>query len=180
MHGIYTRDMSRDASLITRILDRSSDVPQPNNLNVRFVETPAFPRIDKDTSTIVTRGNHPPVWRYVTGIDPNTGEEIETRVGTTGIYTNPFGPLITAASKLGGVSTFNFFSVPGELAGTLFDVFPGAPAVTDGNRVVFKGNYTTDGIGRTGIYYRTIEDQPIGNDHLFPAGGCGRYCHDCQ
>ena len=171
VHGIYTRDMSRDASLVTRILDRSSDVPQPNNLNARFVETPAFPRIDKDTSTIVTRGNHPPVWRYVTGIDPNTGEEIETRVGTTGIYTNPFGPLITAASKLGGVSAFNFFSVPGELAGTVFDVFPGAPAVTDGNRVVFKGNYTTDGIGRTGIYYRTMEDQPIGNDHLFPAGG---------
>ena len=60
VHGIYTRDMSRDASLVTRILDRSSDVPQPNNLNARFVETPAFPRIDKDTSTIVTRGNHPP------------------------------------------------------------------------------------------------------------------------
>ena len=75
-HGIYTRDMSDEASVITRILDKSTAVPDPNNLETTFVETPSFPRIDMDSDTIATRGNHQPVWGY--------GEEgDETRAGTT-------------------------------------------------------------------------------------------------
>jgi len=164
-HGIYTRDMSRPGSPIERILDRSTEVPQPNNLGTTFVETPSFPRIDMDSSIIATRGNHQPVWSYVP-----EGEVEETRAGTTGIYTNTFGELITGASKLGAVTEFSFFEVP-EFPGVLFEVFPGAPSVTGGNTIVFKGNYTTETPSRTGVYYRTLQDQPIGEDDLTPAGG---------
>ncbi len=116
-HGIYMRDMSA-ASPIIRILDGSSLVPGPNNLGSTFVETPAFPRIDMDSETIVTRGNHPPVWEYTEG-----GEE--TRAGTTGIYANPFGPIMTGAAKLGDIADFSFWEVP-EFPGVRFEVFPGA------------------------------------------------------
>ncbi len=78
-----------------------------------------------DSDTIATRGNHQPVWNYVTAGEPRD----ETRAGTTGIYTNPFGDLITGASKLGAVPEFSFFEVP-EFPGTRFEVFPGAPSVT--------------------------------------------------
>ena len=155
-HGIYTRDMSDPDSKIHKILDRTTQVPDPNNLNTTFVETPSFPRIDMESDTIATRGNHQPVWTYV----PD-GEVDETRAGTTGIYTNPFGELITGASKLGAVEDFSFFEVP-EFRGTLFEVFPGSPAVTGGDTIVFKGNYTAEGIGRTGVYYRRLEDQAAG------------------
>ncbi len=166
-HGIYTRDMSVDDSEIIRILDRSTAVPQPNNLGTLFVETPSFPRIDMDSDTIATRGNHQPVWRYF------LADGTETRAGTTGIYTNPFGPLITGASKLGDVPDFSFFEVP-EFPGIRFEVFPGAPSVTEGDTIVFKGNYTApDGSARTGVYYRELVNDPIPVDgtSLSPAGG---------
>lgn len=152
IHGIYTRDMRRSSNLVVSLLDRDTQIPQPNNLAAEFVETPSFPRIDKDTQTIVTRGNHLPVWRYVTGTDPATGEDIETRAGTTGIYTHPYGRLITGASKLGAVPEFAAFAVPGEAPGTPFDVFPGAPSITRGDTIAFKGNYTVEDIGYTGVY----------------------------
>ena len=96
----------------------------------------------------------------------------ETRAGTTGVYTNPFGNLITGASKLGGVPAFPFFEVP-ERPGTPFDVFPGAPAVTDGSTIVFKGNYTVDLVGKTGVYYRDLTNVsiPVAGGSLAPAGG---------
>jgi hypothetical protein len=152
-HGIYSRNMAVAGAPVVRILDRATEVPQPNNLGTRFVETPAFPRIDMSSSTIATRGNHQPVWRYDL-------DDAETRAGTTGTYTNPFGPLITGASKLGAVPDFEFFEVP-EAPGTPFDVFPGAPAVTDGATLVFKGNYTV-GSGRTGVYFRDLENAEAG------------------
>jgi len=156
-HGIYTRDMSDDNSDIVRILDRTTRVPYPNNLETKFVETPSFPRIDMNSETIATRGNHQPVWSYL----PYDGNE-ETRGGTTGIYSNPFGPLITAASKLGDAPNLFFFEVPEEALATRFEVFPGAPSVTNGDTIVFKGNYTIEGISKTGIYYRTLRDGPAG------------------
>jgi len=162
-HGIYTRDMSLEGSPIVRILDRSSLVPQPNNQGTQFVETPSFPRIDMDANVIATRGNHQPVWKV--------GEDEPS--GTTGIYTNPFGALITGAAKLGDVAEFSFFEVP-EFPGTPFEVFPGAPSVTQGDTVVFKGNYTVGDVGKTGVYYRSLEDQPItvpDGTTLTPAGG---------
>jgi hypothetical protein len=161
-HGIYTRDMAVDDSEIVRILDRTTEVPQPNNLGTTFVETPSFPRIDKNSDTIATRGNHQPVWRYFL-------DGTETRAGTTGIYTNPVGPLITGAAKLGAVPEFDFFQVP-EFPGTTFEVFPGSPSVTEGDTIVFKGNYTDpdDGSARTGVYYRKLIDDQINEG---PGGG---------
>jgi hypothetical protein len=154
-HGIYTRDMAVDDSEIISILDRTTLVPYPNNLETTFVETPSFPRIDIDSDTIATRGNHQPVWRYF--LDDGT----ETRAGTTGIYTNPFDELITGAAKLGDVPEFSFFEVP-EFPGIRFEVFPGAPSVTEGDTIVFKGNYTVGDISKTGVYYRDLEDEPTG------------------
>ena len=52
-------------------------------------------------------------------------------------------------------------------------MFPGAPAVTDGATVVFKGNYTVGTLGRTGVYYRDLTDAPIpllDGTTLAPAG----------
>jgi len=154
-HGIYTRDMSVADSEIIRILDRTTMVPNPNNLESKFVETPSFPRIDIHSATIATRGNHGPVHRYY------LGDETETRAGTTGIYTNPFGDLMTGAAKLGHVSEFSFLGVP-EYGDIEFEVFPGAPSVTNGNTIVFKGNYTAEGSARTGVYYRDLTSEPTG------------------
>jgi hypothetical protein len=149
-HGIYMRDMGQAGSDIVRVLDRTTFVPEPNNLDSTFVETPSFPRIDMHTDTIATRGNHAPVWRY------DLDDENETRAGTTGIYSNPHnGQLITAAAKLGQVPGFEFFGVP-EQNNVTFEVFPGAPSVTNGNVIAFKGNYTGDGTEKTGVYFRHL------------------------
>ena len=157
-HGIYTRDMSDANSEIVMVLDKATPVPGPNNLQSNFVETPSFPRIDMRSDTIVTRGNHQPVQGYFE--DDGT----ETRAGTTGIYTNPYGDLITGAAKLGHVPGFGFFGVPEFSAGTPFEVFPGAPAVTNGNTIVFKGNYTIDGVASTGVYFRHLRPEQAGGD----------------
>ncbi len=173
VHGVYTRNMAANGPLV-KILDRNTEVPQPNNahyspanlLLTTFIEPPSFPRIDIGTNTIATRGNHQPVWEH------SLPDNSETRAGTTGIYTNPFGSLITGASKLGSVLEFSFFQVP-EVPGTPFDVFPGAPAVTDGTTIVFKGNYTAAG-SKTGVYYRDLVNTPIpltAGNSLAPAGG---------
>jgi hypothetical protein len=165
-HGVFTRDMAHGTPLTT-IFQREAPVPYPNNLNSTFVEPPSFPRIDMWSNTIASRANHEPVWQY--NITPKT----ETRAGTTGIYTNPFGDLITGASNLGSVPDFRFFSVPGTYS-TKFDVFPGAPAVTDGATLVFKGNHTLPDpndphrtISKTGVYYRNLTDAPAGG--IMPA-----------
>jgi len=162
-HGIYTRDMSVPGSRIVRILDRKTSVPAPNNIQyppngkyTTFVETPSFPRIDMGSDTIATRGNHQPVWFI------SEGAAYDGAYGTTGIYANPFGTLITGASKLGVLAEFGFFEVPGAPAGTPFDVFPGAPSVTNGSTIVFKGNYTVDGAGKTGVFYRNLKDAVAG------------------
>jgi hypothetical protein len=148
---------------VVKVNDRETLVPQPNNRDTVFHEPPSFPRIDIGSATLVTRGNHQPVWKV----------SDEEQVGTNGIYTNPFGALITGASKLGAVPEFSFFEVP-ECPGTFFDVFPGAPSVTDGNIIVFKGNYTVDNVGKTGVYFRELLNAPIplpDGTSLSPAGG---------
>jgi len=154
-HGIYLRDMSAADSAIVRILDKSTRVPQPNDLETTFVETPSFPRIDMHAQTIVTRGNHGPVRKY------NLSDGSETRAGTTGIYTSLFDELITGAAKLGDIPGNTVFRVP-EFNGIRFEVFPGAPAVTDGGTIVFKGNYTLNDVGKTGVYYRDLTGEPAG------------------
>ena len=166
VHGVYVRDMV-SASPLRMILDRATAVPQPNNRNTVFIEPPSFPRIDIWSDTMATRGNHQPVWNVLEG-----GSTVES-VGTTGIYTNPFGPLTTGTSKLGSVTNFSFFEVP-EVAGTPFDVFPGSPAVADGATLAFKGNYTVNGGGKTGVYYRELTNASIplsDGSALGPAAG---------
>lgn len=149
VHGVYTRDMNI-AGPIVKVLDRDTLVPAPNTENSKFIEPPSFPRIDMVSSMVATRGNHPPVFGYT------LPDGTDTKVGTTGIYTNPFGSLITGVSKLGAALGYSFFQVP-EYPGVAFDVFPGAPAVTQGSTIVFKGNYTVDSVSRTGVYYRNLE-----------------------
>ncbi|MCU0306141.1 MAG: hypothetical protein MUC56_18955, partial [Thermoanaerobaculales bacterium] len=149
-HGVYARDMT-GGSATTKILDRNTVVPSPNNRGSKFIEPPSFPRVDTASQTVATRAVHQPVWK-VTNAEGETVEQL----GTTGIYTNPAGSLITGASKLGVVPDFSYFEVP-EAPGKGFDVFPGAPAVADRSTIVFKGNYTDGGgIGRTGVYYRGL------------------------
>ena len=174
-HGVFTRDMAKKKAALVVIFDRNTTVPQPNNLGSMFVEPPSFPRIDMSSATIASRGNHQPVWNYL------LPDSTETRAGTTGIYTNPFGPLITGASNLGAVPDFNFFAVPGTDPAIKFDVFPGAPAVTDSTTIVFKGNHSvpdptdsTATISKTGVYYRILANRPIpllDGTALSPAGG---------
>ena len=159
-HGVFTRDMNLKGNIVP-IFDRTSLVPQPNNEGTMFVEPPSFPRIDMFSATLASRGNHPPVWNYVVSTDASTGEAIETKAGTTGIYTNPYGTLISGANNLGGVPEFASFGVPG-IPGLKFDVFPGAPAVANQNTIVFKGNFTVGTTGKTGVYYRTLEAGDFG------------------
>ena len=84
VHGVYTRDMNK-LGPVFNLLDRHTRVPQPNNRGTTFTEPPSFPRIDIGSGTVATRGNHAPVWQRADG----------EMVGTTGIYTNPFGALVT-------------------------------------------------------------------------------------
>lgn len=158
IHGIYMRDMSAPDGAVLRVLDRTTEVPPPNNLGATYTETPAFPRIDIDTAAIATRGNHQPVYRH------QLVDGSEARIGSTGIYATPFGDLVTAAANMGDVDELARFRVP-EFAGIRFEVFPGAPAITAGDTVVFKGNYTIDGRAGTGVYFRRLVPGESGGDH---------------
>lgn len=153
-HGVYTRDMSV-ATAVTSIFNRTTLVPYPNNLGTTITEPPSFPRIDQWSQTMASRGNHPPSWKY------QLPDGSESRAGTTGIYTNPFGTLSTGASNLGATPGFEFFGIPDHSA-LKFDVFPGAPAISDTNTLVFKGNYTLAGVAHTGVYYRELANSPAG------------------
>ena len=186
--GIYIRDMTTLAA-INKIADRDTEVPSPNNtcypisgpgedeedpIGVApcvdghtlstYNEFPSFPRIALTADAVATRGNHPPVWTY----DVVEGEE--TRVGTTGAYVNldannTSSPFVTGASLLGAVPAFSdIFAVPGVDPATRFDVFPGAPAITNAGVIAFKGNYSEDTIGKTGVFYRRVIAADAGGD----------------
>ena len=165
--GIFTRDMSGTGGVTVKIADRTTVVPAPNNTLYKpddtlamFNEYPSIPRIAQNASTVATRGNSQPVWTYI------LPDMTETKVGTSGIFANPAGSLITGVNLLGavpnpgmgvvGTDYFPYFQVPGAVAGTRFDVFPGSPAVTDENIIAFKGNYTENLIGKTGVFYRDL------------------------
>ncbi len=165
MSGIFTKDLANPGAAIQAVATRLTTVPAPNNttyppddLLSTFIEFPSIPRIGMWTTTVATRGNAQPVWTYqVDGAD--------TKAGTTGIFANPGGELMTGVSLLGavpaptvpelGANYFPFFAVPGAPPGTKFDVFPGSPSVTDHQVITFKGNYT-DGVGKTGVYFRDL------------------------
>jgi hypothetical protein len=178
-HGIFLRNMTAGTAVET-LFDRKTAVPQPDDTSATFTEPPSFPRIDIYSNTVASRGSHQPVWEYKIGIDPVSGLPLTTKAGTTGIYTDPFGPLISGANNLGAVPEFALFAVPGakDLQGNpiKFDVFPGAPAVADKTMIVFKGNYTQTNsddstTSKTGVYYRKLTDAPIGTDPAFEHTG---------
>jgi hypothetical protein len=99
--------------------------------------------------TVFTRGGTVPQPVWQNDVD-------DTRTGSAGVYTNPNGTPITAAAMLGDVPGFEYFQVPIDQVplGTGFDQFPGSPAVTERNTIVFKGNFTVGGVGKTGVFYR--------------------------
>jgi hypothetical protein len=168
--GIYMRNLAELGPLFV-VFRRHGTVPQPNNTTIGkddqlawFNEFPSVPRIDAGSDTIATRGQSTPVWTYM--LDDGS----ETRTGTAGIYTSSgHGTATTGASMLGdvyegGIQTFQYFQVPvhgDKVAGyvparTGFDQFPGSPAVTERNTIVFKGNFAVGGVGKTGVFYRDI------------------------
>lgn len=178
--GVYTCDMSGLESCLSDdievIADATTLAPAPNNTQESFIEFPSIPRITADASPnsnagsglVATRGQHQPVWEY-------SIEDEETRVGTTGIYTKPAldGTLATAASQVGIVPGFEYFAVPMPYPSydpnvdepLKFDVFPGAPSPTivgADEVITFKGNYTVDDVGKTGVFFRYLnQDQPV-------------------
>jgi len=153
--GVWVVDLCSSPAL-QAVLDTSMAVPDPDNTGAVFNETPSIPRIDQSSPLLATRGNSPPVWTYT---DPISG--LETRAGTTGIFTWIDGPLATGVNTLGHVLEFSRFQVPLPApGGTKFDVFPGSPSATNGKYIVFKGNYTVEEngapAGKTGVYFRDI------------------------
>lgn len=156
--GIYARQLP--AGPVRTIANLKATVPAPNNTLypvpdggvdrlATFIEFPSTPRLAMAANAVATRGNHRPVWT-----PPGAEDE---RAGTTGVYVDfdaddAASPLVTGASKLG--ASFTHFAVPGAAWGTPFDVFPGAPAVTDDGTIAFKGNFTEAGVAKTGVYYR--------------------------
>jgi hypothetical protein len=163
--GIYMRNLAEQGPLFM-VFRRGGTVPQPNNTTIgkdnqlaSFNEFPSVPRIDAGSDTIATRGQSTPVWTYM------LADGSETRTGTAGVYTSSgHGMPTTGASMLGdvfesGVQIFPYFQVPVHAAvpsGTGFDQFPGSPAVTERNTIVFKGNFAVGGVGKTGVFYRDI------------------------
>jgi len=153
--GVWAVDLCSSPAL-QPVLDTTMAVPDPNNTDAVFNETPSIPRIDISSPLLATRGNSPPVWTYT---DPVSG--LETRAGTTGVFTWREGAPSTGVSALGHVLEFSHFQVPLPApAGTKFDVFPGSPSPADGKHIAFKGNYTVEEngalAGKTGVYFRDI------------------------
>jgi hypothetical protein len=170
--GIYMRSLAEQGPLYM-VFRRGGPVPQPNNTTTgkggelaTFNEFPSVPRIDAGSDTIATRGQSTPVWTGL--VKDEYGNLVETKTGTSGIYvTSSHGMPATGASMLGDVyeydasgaivRTFPYFQVPvhGDVpAGTGFDQFPGSPAVTERTTIVFKGNFSVGGVGKTGVFYR--------------------------
>lgn len=123
--------------------------------------------INKDN--IATRGNHRPVYEYTVGAD-------KTRSGNTGLYFNldPKDDVTTtdtsldfqtAVAKLGSIAGFPIFEVPEVANGTVFDVFPGSPAIDDQGKIAFKGNYaivdmiSNTSVSQTGVFYRQLQQE---------------------
>jgi hypothetical protein len=167
--GIYSRNMSNGdvpENSINTIAGGQMLVPFPNNLEATFIEFPSIPRIAIHANAVATRGNHSPVWEFIP-----PGETENTRAGTSGVYFHPNAlstgsALNTGSSKLGLVPEFSFFAVPGVPEGTIFDVFPGSPSITDFLFIAFKGNYTelvgSNLLSKTGVFYRGLVAEPAG------------------
>ena len=171
--GIFVRDMLVGGSIV-RQAGRRTLVPQPNNLTTEFIEFPSFPRMSINEDNIATRGNHGPVWKFM------LEEDTESKSGNTGLYFNlvtnddiestvgTSPNLQTGVAKLGNVPQFSsIYQVPGlgsNYSGTIFDVFPGSPAIQDDGTIAFKGNYAKDDASQTGVFYRRLEQRAGGGN----------------
>lgn len=154
--GIFTKQFPK--GFVDAMADVSELVPYPNNLATTFTEFPSIPRIAMNSNFTATRGIHKPVYRFL------LPDGTESRAGTTGIYVDIGGGYtITGASKLGAVPEFEQYSVPG-FPGVAFDVFPGSPAINDRGTIAFKGNFTINGVGKTGISVRHLLNTPGGGN----------------
>ncbi len=151
--GIYARQMGPTPGPLTVVFDTSTAVPGPNNggtngAPVPFTEFPAFARVGLQDDTIATRGQSKPLWVYT------LPDGTETRVGTSGVYALRRGEGLSVAGQFGAVPDLGYYAVPGAPPGTRFDQFPGSPAVGGLGRIAFKGNWTEDGAGKTGVFVR--------------------------
>lgn len=172
--GIFIQDMLTPGSPLEVVATRATTVPAPNNTIyspgdtlATFNEFPSIPRISMLSKSVATRGNSQPVWTYLV-------DDADTRAGTSGIFLQRGNDLISAVNLLGAVPApavpvtggnyFPYMAVPGAAPGTRFDVFPGSPAIADGDIIAFKGNYTEDSIGKTGVFFR----DPVGSAGLAP------------
>lgn len=160
-HGIFTRNMSANTAIkvIASTKEPHDVVPSPNNITnpkpATFNEFPAFPRIDKLSNTVVFRGQSQPTWE-----DPVLGK----LGGTSGIYAKVSSVLKTGVRNLEVTAGFPQYSVPSGALDvgsplTRFDQFPGTPAISETNRITFKGNYADNGVSKTGIFYRNNINQ---------------------
>jgi hypothetical protein len=168
--GIYSRKMKVSGSKPKSRANNGTLVPQPNNTDATIIETPSFPRMDRNSGSFAFRGMSKPVWTYT----PEGGEE--TKIGTTGLYMSPKDQLITGVNQLGVVPEFSYFAVPNEALSLKFDMFPGAPSPV-GDIVTFKGNYTVPAptaenpdatIGKTGVYFRHTKNDGKKKKTPFP------------
>jgi hypothetical protein len=136
--GIFVRNMAKKSDIRTIASTKAplDVVPAPNNVTkpkpATFNEFPAFPRIDKTSSTVAFRGQSQPSWE-----DPVLGK----LGGTTGLYINPNGNFMTGIRNLEVATGFNRFFVPSVVlstpnVATRFDQFPGAPAISEKNNHV--------------------------------------------
>jgi hypothetical protein len=163
--GVFTRNMltSRAINTIASTKPNKDVVPGPNNITTpkpaTFNEFPAFPRIDKLSNTVAFRAQSQPTWA-----DPVLGK----LGGTSGVYANPFNTLKTGVRNLEVTAQFPQYFVPSVALSvgspqTRFDQFPGAPGISETNRVTFKGNYADNSVSKTGIFSRKnlISNSPV-------------------
>ena len=163
--GVFTRNMSANTAIkvIASTKPPSDVVPAPNNITnpkpATFNEFPAFPRIDKLSNTVAFRGQSQPTWT-----DPVLGK----LGGTSGIYANVSSVLRTGVRNLEVAAPFPQYLVPGVALDvgsppTRFDQFPGAPGISETNRITFKGNYTDNSASKTGIFSRNnlLSNNPV-------------------
>lgn len=154
--GVFTRNMANNTAIKTIASTKppSDVVPAPNNITkpkpATFNEFPAFPRIDKLSNTVAFRAQSQPTWE-----DPVLGK----LGGTSGVYANPNSILKTGVRNLEVDAPFPHYLVPNAALDTppvptRFDQFPGAPAISETNRIAFKGNYTDNDLSKTGIFFR--------------------------
>lgn len=158
VRGVYTRALAPLGTIEIVADNLVAPVPAPNTTSATFIEFPSTPRADALSAMVASRGQSKPV---VTNFDG-------TKVGTSGVYVQS-GELQTGASQVAGVQLtpgvypYFYFGVPGEAIGTKFDQFPGSPSPVASKIVAFKGNYTINAVGKTGVFYRNLSktDNPV-------------------